>query len=1031
MWMHIIAVVSFLCLIASSPTQAMGPEEDPKGPQLHESVHPSHGPFHDGGEPGKAPRKHGRGAKKERVVRFTVHLEPDALRLEQEMLEGQASITRVRLEPGSGEPVFYDDPAGYPSLPKLVRFVALPPGARVRSVEVVPSNVATIPDVPLVRWAQLAQPGQSYDANDPNGPNDPQDPVDPPFDPKNRYAQPPQFPVDDQQREVFYPSAPVALDPSVLQLQSYPPTIAVHSRAEPVGRMADVLRIDVSPVQWDVQKGQLLFATDMEVVVTLEGGRPLRRARTLGELGLLEDLRDSVVNANDLPIEAPAPPRPIDVPYLIITDDHFWTPDFQRTPGANLVEAFEPLARWKTEKGQRAAVVRISDIVDGVYGDFRTGAADLQETLRNFLKFVERRYRTQWVLLGGDVDVIPARMVTVWAHANAAHYLQLGEEEKPTLRRSYWDASRERIVFNSPDAFDRVLSSRTGRSFTYGAYPSARFPGWRRIDVDDCDMTDAPPEARCYELKAPLADIENTNIAVALPENTIPTDLYYSSLRGPAYDMPGVRDWDANGDGLYGTNLWDRSADGVTYAPTVRVGRVPASAASEASHFVQKLIRYERSIIGQGMANKLLLAADNWGGAPAASPTRSDVPEEGRFRLAPGETEAIAHFASAPGNAADWKLVGWRRSDSWSVFRYTREAGPGVDGYYFCTDVSCTERSEIYMSILGSALEIPIPTKFVRVFGPASDVRAAFYFLDHDSLDGAAVEKEQVKDLFTRLHPRIDTRERLYRDIYDIAPAPDLAHLTGPGVMRRLERESFQLISLSGHGWMGGCCGVASELVEYIRNSPGLFYADSCLTNEFDKMDAVSELLVTKQSNGAVGYVGNTRFSWVGLGSSFERAFWMRMRSTRELGRLHDTKSRYVSNPNEQWVNFSLNLLGDPAMEVWRGEPERLLIADVPMEVRQGVPISGRITDDSGTGVPLARVTLVGEGVYRVVTANLSGQFSFPPSGRAGQRLRVTATHTLLEYQPVSRDVDIVRPIFTLPPGTLPRPTPWPFPGTP
>lgn len=1018
MWIQFVAVSASLLLLVSSAALADGSGGDSKSHHSSEAKsHHRHGP------------KHSHHRSKKQVVRFTVQVEPEALRLEQDMLESETPLTRVRLEPKSGEPVFYNDPPGLPSLPSLARFVALPRGARVASVAVVPSNVVTIPAVPLLAWAQLAQPGQAYDPKDPNdNPNDPGDPNDP----QNRYAVPPQFPIDDQQREVFYSSEPVAPDPMVLQLRSYPPQIAVHARPQPVDGIADVLRVDLSPVRWDIAKEELHFATTMEIIVTFEGGRPLRRARTPGQVSALEDLRDWVVNAADLAPAVPIPPRPIDVPYLIITDDHFWTPDFQRTPGANLVEAFEPLAHWKTQKGQRAAVVRISDIVDGVYGDFRTGAADLQETLRNFLKFVERRYRTQWVLLGGDVEIIPARMVTVWAHANAAHYLQRAEEEKPTLRRSYWDASRERVVFNTPDAFDRVLSSRTGRSFTYGAFPSARFPGWRMIDAADCDMTEAPPEARCYELVAPLADIENTNIALVLPENTIPTDLYYSSLRGPAYDMPGVRDWDANGDGLYGTNLWDRSADGVSYTPTVRLGRVPVSSESEASFFVEKLIGYERHFYHGSFGNRMLLAADNWGGGPSARPTTSDVPEEGEFRLNSARTEGIVHFASAPGNAADWKLASWRNSESWSVFRYTRDAGPDVPGYYFCTDVTCSERSEVYWSILGRAIEIPIPTKFVRMFGPSSDVGAAFYFLDHDSLDSAAVEKEQVRDLFTRLFPGITDQQRLYRDIYDIAPAPDLGYLTRNGVIWNLERESFNLISLSGHGWMGGCCGVAAEGIPDLRNAPGLFYADSCLTNEFDKMDAVSELLVTKQYNGAVGYVGNTRFSWVGLGSSYERAFWMRMRSSRELGRLHDTKSRYVSNPNEQWVNFSLNLLGDPAMDVWRGGPGSLSL-DVPDEVWQGRRLTGQVRDRaSGSPVPLARVTLVGDGVYQVVTANLSGQFSFPPSGSTGQRLQVTATHTLLEYRPVVQDVDVVHPVFELPPGGFPAPPdPWPFPARP
>jgi hypothetical protein len=104
---------------------------------------------------------------------------------------------------------------------------------------------------------------------------------------------------------------------------------------------------------------------------------------------------------------------------------------------------------------------------------------------------------------------------------------------------------------------------------------------------------------------------------------------------------------------------------------------------------------------------------------------------------------------------------------------------------------------------------------------------------------------------------------------------------------------------------------------------PGFIgYADSCLTNRFDG-DAFSEELVNNPSGGAVAYVGNTRFSWIGVGDNFQRAFFHRLVSTRHLGLLNDSRISVYGTTGyysgyERWAIFTLNLLGDPELQVYR-----------------------------------------------------------------------------------------------------------------
>ena len=56
-------------------------------------------------------------------------------------------------------------------------------------------------------------------------------------------------------------------------------------------------------------------------------------------------------------------------------------------------------------------VVTITQIVDGTFGDFTENdfARDLQEVIRNFIKFAHQNWGTLYVALGGDVNSVPIR----------------------------------------------------------------------------------------------------------------------------------------------------------------------------------------------------------------------------------------------------------------------------------------------------------------------------------------------------------------------------------------------------------------------------------------------------------------------------------------------------------------------------------------------------------------------------------------------------------------------------------------------
>ena len=101
-----------------------------------------------------------------------------------------------------------------------------------------------------------------------------------------------------------------------------------------------------------------------------------------GRLGAMVDAAEKNVNSdvdNYLP------------EYLIITNE-------------TLKEKFRILADWKTKKGIPAIIETVEEISATYAG------SDIQEKIRNYLVDVKRNYGSMFVLLGGDTNVIPARV---------------------------------------------------------------------------------------------------------------------------------------------------------------------------------------------------------------------------------------------------------------------------------------------------------------------------------------------------------------------------------------------------------------------------------------------------------------------------------------------------------------------------------------------------------------------------------------------------------------------------------------------
>ncbi len=871
--------------------------------------------------------------RKPTKLSFTVSIPPGALRLETETLATQATITRVSLDDTAGVAA-RDEVVGFPRLPYLVELVALPRGAKDVEVAIALRGEAIVGQVPLVEWAQLAQP-----SGDP------------------AVVAPAHWPAP--------PAEP--LDASVASLARWPADDGgLLELSDAAGyRLA---RVRVNPVRWIPATGDLWLAGEVEVTVQWTGGRAPRAPRRYAPWSEARTLEQVVVNPGDVVVsEVPPGLRRNDWPYLILTDDTRWqaSPPVPGAPEPGMVEEFQRLADWRTANGLRGRVVTIASIVDGEYGDFSAGAADLQEILRRFLQWANRRWSTAWVVLGGDVGIVPARTAFGFGGECASAYHPQTASEAPPLRRTFWHAANSTVRLQHEDAIapaTTLVSLKSGRALRRVTAPSEANPGWAYA-ADDGYASESPSPTRFVVIRGPAADVGSIGVAAVLDESSIPADLYYAALH-PA--GPGLRDWDANANGIYGQYGFDGTQDGVNYWPVVNVGRVPADSSDA-------------------------------------------VLEDGEFVHVAGETSALLQFGSPPGGpAAHWRLLA-REGGGTTPIPYAFPAFSGSRSFFFCSSLGCTAPA-VGVAPLGGSSVVPLPRKNVRVSGPAAELDPQAFVFDRIGADDSLTEKEAIRSLWAGSLPGLVAPRRLYEDLLDTPgyPATGLGAISEAAMHVELDA-GYNAVSLSGHGLANGCCGVDRSWASMLTNggAGGVVYAESCLTARFDDEDALGETMVCSPFGGAVAYVGNSRFGWIGVGPLHERRFWRMLATDARVGRaLAVARVMQTADVYQRWGNASLNLIGDPATPMWRGEPG-LLAAVVPslLVPRQALVVQAQGAQGAQGAI---RVTVTGpRGLFASQTVDPKlGAVSFKLRVEAGDLLRVVVTAD--DAVPVEVEVPVV-----------------------
>lgn len=721
------------------------------------------------------------------------------------------------------------------------------------------------------------------------------------------------------------------------------------------------------------------------------------------------------------------------VDYLIITDDRRWD-DSSITPlgdAGDLTAAFQKLADWKATRGLNSKVVTITQIVNGVFGNFTSGARDLQEVIRNFLKWTHNNWGVSWLLLGGDINIVPVRRV---AGALRGH-IGLQAENPPPDNKSYWTGSYLRMHVVNPGEWwpggrtDHLLvRPGNGLSIPFDATSSSSTTqrGWFFTTNDSYNTRSATP-TNYVRVNGPSAEV-NANLQFLYQWNTLPTDFYYASLVGANYNQPGLHDWDLINNGIYGQHIYNTDHDGIDYQADVSVGRAPVSSTSQADAFVNKVIAYEKfrkpdnTPLNSSWARKLLLISSNWGGRIHLSSTSTFPPANNRYYHGAGDNHTLLKLKDIPGDLKRRLIVMMSDTDL-RIKSYNRNASAGSPGWYYAVSENDLSVSEINITIppLGT-FHFPTPTNWLVFYGSSAELTPHRFILDYTDPDGSMSDQELLREQIAGDHPGLTQVNRLYEDEIDLTPAQTAAapiqHLTRDRVEDALN-DNPHFVSLSGHGGPGGTSGLDIAMAQTLTNGyhSMIGYADSCLTSQFDGEDAVSEYLVYNPDGGAVAYVGNSRFSWIGVGDNFQRAFFKRMDTTRHLGLINDSRCDEVTTASgnvncNKWHIFTLNLIGDPEMPVWIGAPNTMKVKfKKQLDKRQpfNVTVTRRFLF---IDIPLTgAVVQIKQGSFsRQVSTNAAGIASFDISSAELGAMDITVTK--VGYRPVMDNCEIVGPLW-------------------
>ncbi|HVP57649.1 MAG TPA: C25 family cysteine peptidase [bacterium] len=189
-----------------------------------------------------------------------------------------------------------------------------------------------------------------------------------------------------------------------------------------------------------------------------------------------------------------------------------------------------------------------------------------------------------------------------------------------------------------------------------------------------------------------------------------------------------------------------------------------------------------------------------------------------------------------------------------------------------------------------------------------------------------------------------------------------------------------------------------------------ILYSQGCYAGSFDNRnptgyttDCIGEHF-TFIPNGAVAFIGNTRYGWYmpystnGSSHHYDRQFFDALfgEHITAIGKANDDSKvdniPFIDVAAMRWVYYDLVLLGDPAMDIWTDTPGTLAVShpDVIYSADNQVEID---VTDGAEAVAGARVAFFTDSTYACGYTDSAGKVYLDPksAGASSVRLAVTA----------------------------------------
>lgn len=190
---------------------------------------------------------------------------------------------------------------------------------------------------------------------------------------------------------------PLKFDKSIYNKGVFPKNILEIISKREVGG-AQIIQVVFSPIQYDGDK-KLIITDSVDFSFILQDNENIeidvKKINYLPKVENKKDLNNDIAmrGSNKSGIEYYDETTPVE--YLIITNDE-------------LKPTYEPFARWKKQKGLNTKIVTLNEVYTYVDA-LGLSPRDDAEKLKMYLKYYYENESLQWVLFGGDEEILPLR----------------------------------------------------------------------------------------------------------------------------------------------------------------------------------------------------------------------------------------------------------------------------------------------------------------------------------------------------------------------------------------------------------------------------------------------------------------------------------------------------------------------------------------------------------------------------------------------------------------------------------------------